>query len=159
MGRLCFSILELSPNDHDWSEYVQVIEAEGQATLAFAPIDEPSLRHYVMAKHSGRVVGFLIYEVSSPTVDYPLVVAGTTLTEAHIVAFGVQEAYRRRGIGRALQEHALNRAKALGCYQLRSISYGRENDRLKLAMGFAVIPDQRQLIFLMPLRTASKQPR
>ena len=68
------------------------------------------------------------------------VVDGRPLTEANIIAFGVKQLYRKQGIGTALQEHTLRRAKAPGCYQVRSTSDGDhpENHRLKLAMGFAV---------------------
>ena len=87
----------------------------------------------------------------------PLVVGGKTLTEAKIVAFGVKETYRRQGIGRALQEHAIRRARELGCYQVRSVSGADHaaNRQLKLAMGFAVEPMERNkptLAFIMPLR-------
>ena len=65
------------------------------------------------------------------------VVDGRPLTEANIIAFGVKQLYRKQGIGTALQEHTLRRAKAPGCYQVRSTSDGDhpENHRLKLAMG------------------------
>ena len=87
----------------------------------------------------------------------PLVVDGQMLKEAKIIAFGVKEAYRRQGIGRALQEYAIRRARALGCYQVRSVSDGThpENRQLKLAMGFAVEPMERDkptLAFIMPLK-------
>ena len=90
----------------------------------------------------------------------PVVLNGQKLTEAKILAFGVWEAYRRRGIGRALQEHTLRRARALGCYQVRSVSDADhpENQRLKLAMGFAVEPMERDkptLAFIMPLTRTS----
>lgn len=87
----------------------------------------------------------------------PLVVDGQTLTEAKIVAFGVKEAYRRQGIGRALQEYVIRRARELGCYQVRSVSGADHaaNRQLKLAMGFAVEPmerDEPTLAFIMPLK-------
>ena len=109
------SIHELTPDHRDWQEYVDVIDAEGQARWAFDARFERFPRHYVAAKADGCVVGFVMYVVwdigphdrSHP----PLVVDGQKLTEAKIVAFGVKEAYRRQGIGRALQEHAIRRAK------------------------------------------------
>ena len=113
-----------------------------------------------MAKQDGHVVGFLMYVVweigPNDRSHRPLVVDGRALTEAKIIAFGVNQAYRRQGIGRALQEHTLRRAKALGCYQVRSVSDGDhpENHQLKLAMGFAVEPMERDkptLAFIMPL--------
>ena len=60
-------------------------------------------------------------------------------------------------IGRALQEHVIRRARELGCYQVRSVSGAEHpaNRQLKLAMGFAVEPMERDkptLAFVMPLR-------
>ena len=112
-----------------------------------------------MAKKDGRVVGFLTYvvwNIGPHDRDHPpLAVDGRTLKEAKIIAFGVKEAYRRQGIGRALQEYAIRRARALGCYQVRSVSDADhpENRQLKLAMGFAVEPMERDkptLAFIMP---------
>ena len=87
----------------------------------------------------------------------PLVVDGQNITEAKIVAFGVKESYRRHGIGRALQEYVIGRARALGCYQVRSVSGADHpaNRQLKLAMGFGVEPMERDkptLAFVMPLK-------
>ncbi len=156
------SIRELNADDRDWPEFVAVINGEGQARWAFDAHFEPFPRHFVMAKQDGRVVGFLMYVVwdigPNDRGHRPLIVAGRPLTEAKIIAFGVKEEYRRQGIGRALQEHTLRRTQALGCYQVRSVSDGDhpENHRLKLAMGFAVEPmerDQPALAFIMPLRT------
>ena len=155
-------IQELTPDDRDWAEYVEVINGEGQARWAFDAHFESFPRHFVMAKQNGRVVGFLMYVVwdigPNDRGQRALMVDGRPLTEAKIIASGVKKEYRRQGIGRALQEHTLHRAKALGCYQVRSVSDGNhpENHRLKLAMGFAVEPmerDQPTLAFIMPLRT------
>jgi GNAT superfamily N-acetyltransferase len=88
---------------------------------------------------------------------------GAALLEAKVLAFGVPPAYRRHGIGRALQEHVLVAAKQLGCYQVRSHSSGSHsaNHRLKLRMGFGVYPiqrgdDRRGAYFVMPLRAANE---
>ena len=81
---------------------------------------------------------------------------GKALTEAKIIAFGVPPTHRRQGIGRALQENVLRRARALGCYQVRSVSrWSRQaNHQLKLSMGLAVEPmkrDEPSVAFVMPL--------
>ena len=155
------SIHELTPNHRDWQEYVDVIDAEGQARWAFDARFECFPRRYVAAKADGCVAGFVMYVVwdigphdrSHP----PLVVDGQTLREAKIVAFGVKEAYRRRGIGSALQEYVIRRARELGCYQVRSVSGADHpaNRQLKLDMGFGVEPMERDkptLAFIMPLK-------
>ena len=131
------SILEVTPKHRDWPEYVAAINGDGQERWAFDVHFEPFPRHFVMAKQDGHVVGFLMYVVweigPNDRSHRPLVVNGRALTEAKIIAFGVKQAYRRQGIGRALQEHTLRRAKALGCYQVRSVSDGDhpENHQLK----------------------------
>jgi len=53
-------------------------------------------------------------------------------------------------------ERTLKRAKAFGCYQVRSGSYSDhpENQQLKLSMGIAMEPMKREepcLAFVMPL--------
>ncbi len=67
---------------------------------------------------------------------------GDTLYEAFVQTFAVDEAYRRSGYGRILQEAALQKAGELGCYQMRSWSSAdREaNYALKISLGFAVLP-------------------
>ena len=154
-------IHELTPEHPEWQEYVEVIKGEGQERWAFSPDFERFSRNYVVAKQDGRVVGFLMYVIwkigPNDRGHPPLIVDGEPLIEAKIIAFGVKETYRRHGIGMALQEHVLRRAKSLGCYQVRSVSDGGHpaNQRLKLAMGFAVEPMERDkptLAFIMPLR-------
>ena len=112
--------------DPCWQELVEVIGEEGQAKAAFDPFFVRFERHFVAAQQSGRVVGFLMYvvwEIGPHDRRHPIVKRdGKVLTEAKIIAFGVQPAQRRHGIGRALQEHVLRRARALGCYQVRSVS-------------------------------------
>ena len=99
---------------------------------------------------------YVVWNIGPQDRDHPpLAVDGRTLKEAKIIAFGVKEAYRRQGIGRALQGYAIRRARALGCYQVRSVSDGThpENRQLKLAMSFAVEPMERDkptLAFIMP---------
>ena len=119
-------IEELKSGDPCWQELVEVIGEEGQAKAAFDPFFVRFERHFVAAQQSGRVVGFLMYvvwEIGPHDRRHPIVKRdGKVLTEAKIIAFGVPSAQRRQGIGRALQEHVLRRARALGCYQVRSVS-------------------------------------
>jgi GNAT superfamily N-acetyltransferase len=87
------------------------------------------------------------------------------VTEAKILAFGVDSTHQRQGIGRALQEAALHVARTLGCYQVRSYSGGSNeaNHHLKLSMGFGVHPvvrgtDTRGVYFVMPLKQEPEEP-
>ena len=154
------SIEELGSRNAGWQELVEVISREGQANEAFDPFFVPFARHFVAARWDGRVAGFLmfvVWEIGPHDRGHAAVKRnGKALTEAKIIAFGVPPAHRRQGIGRALQEYVLCRARALGCYQVRSVSrWSRQaNHQLKLSMGFAVEPmerDEPSLAFVMPL--------
>ena len=155
------SIEEMTPDHPKWQELVDVITQENQAGWAFNSHFEQFARYFLAAKQDGDIVGFLmfvVWDIGPNDRDHPPVeIYGKRLQEAKIIAFGVKEAYRRRGIGRALQEYTLKRAKELDCYQVRSVSDmdHPENHQLKLSMGFAVEPMERKepsLAFIMPLR-------
>ena len=98
-----FAIHELTQHDGDWEQYVDVISGEDQVQWAFNETDERSSRHFVMAKQDGCIVGFIVYVVQEigRSCTSPLMVNGGALTEAKIIAFGVQEAYRRQALGGA----------------------------------------------------------
>ncbi len=155
------TIEEWTPQHPRWTELAAAIEVEQQATWAFAPLFADFPRHFLVALQEDVVVGFLmfvVWEIGPHDRMMPtLQLNGVALTEAKIIAFGVRESHRRQGIGRALQEHTLQRARELGCYQVRSVSGGDhpENYQLKLSMGFAVEPMERDapsVAFVMPLR-------
>ena len=160
-----FSIEEMTPDSPEWQELVDVITQENQTGWAFNPHFEQFTRYFLAAKQDGDIVGFLmfvVWDIGPHDRDQPPIqVDGQTLREAKIIAFGVKEAYRRQGIGRALQEYTLKRAKELDCYQVRSVSDmdHPENHQLKLSMGFAVEPMEREepsLAFIMPLNQVEK---
>ena len=86
------------------------------------------------------------------------------LTEAKVIAFGVNPTFRRQGIGRRLQELLIERAKAAGCYQVRSHSSASNiaNHQLKLSLGFAIHPldktsDRDGAYFILPLHAQSNR--
>jgi GNAT superfamily N-acetyltransferase len=124
-----------------WPDVAALLEAAGQMSWVAGV---PSPLHLV-ALVGGEPVGFLTFIVREigPADNCPPL----GLTEAKVVAFGVREDARRRGIGSALQRRLLERAGALGCYQVRSRSDvgHEENHRLKLRLGFAVSPHVRTL--------------
>lgn len=156
-----FVIEEWSPGHPRWDELGRVIEEQGQANWAFGDHHAEFPHYFLAALVDGEVAGFLmfvVWEIGPHDRKYPAVQRdGVTLKEAKIFAFGVQKAYRRQGISRALQERALVRAKGLNCYQVRSTSNQNypESHQLKLSMGFAVEPMERDepwLTFIMPLQ-------
>ena len=160
-----FSIEEMTSDHPEWQELVDVITHEKQAGWAFNSHFDQFARYFLAAKQDGAIVGFLMFVVwgigPNDRAQPPIQMHGKTLREAKIIAFGVKEAYRRQGIGRALQEYTLQRAKELDCYQVRSVSDmdHPENHQLKLSMGFAVEPMEREepsLAFIMPLSQIEK---
>lgn len=101
--------------------------------------------HILAAFVHGRVVGFLrllIQVVGSEEGRTPIDHHGVNITEAYVEAFGVDPGFRRRGIGSALQERAMDYARHAGCYQIRSHSpvTSRENYALKLVSGYTIHP-------------------
>ncbi len=158
-----FRIETWTPTHQNWQELAALIAAENQTRWALNARFERFSRHFLVALQETEVVSFVtfvVWGIGLHDRDHPAVqLRGQTLTEAKIIAFGVQQDYRRQGIGRALQEHVIDRAKKLGCFQVRSVSGEGyfENHQLKLSMGFAVEPTERNkktAAFIMSLRLA-----
>ena len=156
------SIQELTPDHPDWQEFVGLVNDLKQEDWAFNPYFEQFSRYFLAARQEGTLVGFLmfvVWDIGPHDRDHPPIqIHGKTLKEAKILAFGVKEGYRRQGIGTALQEYAIKQAKLFDCYQVRSVSGENypENHLLKLAMGFAVEPmerDEKCLAFVLPLKS------
>ncbi len=160
-----FSIEELTTDHPDWREFVALVNDLNQEDWAFNPYFERFSRYFLAAKQDGIIVGFLmfvVWDIGPHDRDHPpLQMYGKTLREVKILAFGVKDGYRRQGIGTALQEYAIKQAKLFGCYQVRSVSGENHpaNHQLKLSMGFAVEPmerDEKCLAFVMPLKSKKR---
>ena len=156
------SIEELTHDHPDWQEFVGLVNDLNQEGWAFNPYFDRFSRYFLAAKQDGSIVGFLmfvVWDIGPHDREHPPIqIHGKTLKEAKILAFGVKEGYRRQGIGTALQEYTIKQAKLFNCYQVRSVSGENypENHLLKLAMGFAVEPmerDEKCLAFVMPLKS------
>jgi GNAT superfamily N-acetyltransferase len=155
------TVAEWQPDHPRWSEALAAVAALGQSdwTAASAPWHRST--HLLIAQQDGEIAGFLRFVVQEigPELDRPpVMVDDRPLIEAKVLAFGVLPAFRRRGIGRALQEAMIARAAQLGCYQVRSHSSGTNtaNHRLKLSLGFGVHPivrgeDTTGVYFILPL--------
>ena len=93
-------------------------------------------------------VGFLRFLVQIIGADVgrpPVLQDGAPLTEGFVEAFGVDPAARRLGIGSALQAHAIEHCRSLGCHQMRSRSpvSGVENYALKVAARYVLSPSEQ----------------
>lgn len=121
------------------------------------------LEHFwLVALVEGEIAGLLHYALQYIGDDddcQRVTLNGDELMEGKVMGFVVVEKFRRRGIGRSLQQTAITHARQQGCYQLRSHSSGDKyaNHQLKLSMGFTVHPtirkdDNAGAYFIMPLR-------
>ena len=145
-----------------WPELMQLVAELGQSAWVSFAADFHRSSHLLVATHEQAVAGFLrfvVQEIGSDDGRPAVTFHGRPLTEAKVLAFGVVPAYRRQGIGRALQLAAIDHATRLGCYQVRSHSsgYNTANHRLKLSLGFGVHPvvrgdDTAGVYFILPLR-------
>jgi GNAT superfamily N-acetyltransferase len=147
-----------------WSDLQHLIAAQDQTRWAETQAEWHLSSHFLVASLEGHIVGFLrfVTQVIGVEDDHaPVSYNNVPLTEAKILAFAVDSAYRRQGIGRALQKAAISLASELGCYQVRSHSSGSNaaNHQLKLSMGFGVQPiirghDKGGVYFILPLKSA-----
>lgn len=152
--------LEEWPETHPgWPALMECVQAEGQVNWVNFSAGFHRSSHMVVALWNEEVIGFLrlVTQEIGPDMDTPAILyRGEALIEAKVLAFGVKPAYRRQGIGRALQKAAIDLARRLGCYQLRSYSNDEHeaNHHLKLSMGFGVQireDDRAGVYFIMPL--------
>jgi GNAT superfamily N-acetyltransferase len=141
-----FRIESWSEDDPRWAELVELFDTQEQ--LRWVLPDEKRLRpssEVLVAVADERPVGFLVFLVQE--IGPPDNCPAFGQTEAKVVAFAVRAEYRRRGIGTALQRRALEVARQLDCYQLRSVTdvWRDENRQVKLALGFGVHPTVRRV--------------
>lgn len=159
-------IQEWDENHARWNEFVQCLEAAAPEQAAFVLGDYArGLPCFLfVALLMGGIIGFLrfgIQPIGSEERCSPLVLNGMPLMEANIHAFAVSQSHRNRGVGTALQKHAITRARELGCYQLVSHTgyENHANHHLKLSLGFCAQPEGSgsggSIRFLMPLAVAS----
>jgi GNAT superfamily N-acetyltransferase len=117
-----------------------------------------ALESHVLAAFDGtRCTGFLRYlvQVIGAEEGRPAVMHnGEPLLEGYVEAFGVDPQRRRCGIGTALQQHAAQRCRAAGCYQMRSRSpvTSAENYALKIAAGYVLHPSRQNDSYYFLLR-------
>ncbi len=163
-----YRIEEWEESHPHWEDVLALIAEQGQADWFTFSADWHLRSHLLVAHVDHRPVGFLrfVVQVIGLEDDHePVTLHGQALIEAKILAFGVRGEYRRLGIGRALQQKAVQIAMERGCYQVRSFSGGNhsENHRLKLEMGFGIQPivrdgDTRCAYYILPLRANAFAP-
>ena len=148
---------------HDQAAH-DLAEALGQAEHFTFDAEWHLETHTLVAVASERLVGFLRFAVQEIGADCEragLTSQGRPMREAYVLAFGVAEDQRRRGVGTALQSELIERATTLGCFQVRSRSAGDRvaNHALKLSLGFGVHPTKATdgaVFFVLPLPHAGR---
>ncbi len=147
--------------DSRWQELEKMMEAADQRRYLDVHFEWHLEHFWFVALMDGEIAGLLHYALQYIGDDddcQRVVLNGNELTEGKVMGFVVVEKFRRRGIGRSLQQHAIAHARQQGCYQLRSHSSGDKhaNHQLKLSMGFSIHPtirrdDNAGAYFIMPL--------
>ena len=153
------TIQRCRPGDQHYQVIHDLAKALGQAEWLTFDADWQLDSRILIAVASGRPVGFLSFAIQEIGADCNrpgLTLHGEPLREAKVLAFGVAENQRRRGVGTALQNELIRLAKTLGCHQVRSRSGGDRlaNHALKLSLGFGVHPttaSDAAVFFVLPL--------
>jgi GNAT superfamily N-acetyltransferase len=147
-------VFHYSPEKPNWQDYVGHLRRCGQGRWVLDGRDKPQSSELIMLglEQDNAVAASLTLKVQ------PIVIPATEwaggketelkdangelLRETFVQTFFVDEAYRRQGLGEALQREALEVTRQLGCYQMRSWSSLDKdtNYRLKLKLGFAAHP-------------------
>lgn len=146
-------IQRVTPENPLWSSMVSFLHRVNEARWVLDKQDFPQDGIlFLAAAADGEVVGGLTLkqqDIIVPATEWsgneahPLTGPdGGVLREAFVQTFHIDEAHQRQGYGRALQAAALEWARELGCYQMRSWSSldRPANYALKLGMGFAAAP-------------------
>ena len=143
----------IAPAHPDWPALVAHLHRTDDARWVLDDEDEPFANTYFLGiKHGAAIIASLTLKRQPITVPASTWSGGEDhwlcgpddlpLEELFVQTFTVEEAYRHRGHGEALQRAGLDLATELGCYQLRSwSSFDRTaNYALKLKLGFAAHP-------------------
>jgi GNAT superfamily N-acetyltransferase len=156
--RFAVQVKEVQPGTADF-ELVLVLAARVLAQDRHLTSSFPDAQEsHVLGAFDGTVcAGFLRYvvQVIGAEAGRPAVLrSGHPLREDYVEAFGVDPRLRRRGIGTALQQHAVRQCRIAGCYQMRSRSRvtSTENYALKIAAGYALHPSHENDSYYFLLR-------
>ena len=144
---MAYQIIEFEHGHKIWNALLEAATTIGEATVKQLTMEMDWIKsnHILVAVSDDRPVGVLRLVTQRLGEDEdrpPIVFRGETLIEGKVITFGVIPEVRRRGIGRALQEKAIELARERGCYQLRSRSWyhSQANFHLKISMGSGIQP-------------------
>lgn len=160
------AVVEHWTSEHPrWAELMSLPDVED--LLLEEKVEPWHLGVYTLVALEGtKIVGVLRFWTQVIGVDEdkpPYLVAGEPAVEAKVVTLHVLDSHRRRGVGSRLELAAVEWARELGCYQLRSRSPYRSagNHGLKAALGFGISPGRNRpdgsedtAFFVLPLQLA-----
>ena len=143
-----YPIVEIEQGQKIWHDLLEVAPTIGEATHRQPNLElEWARSNHILVAMTGKeqpvgVLRFVAQRLGEDEERPPVVFEGEELVEAKVISFGVLPEYRRQGIGRALQERAIEIARGEGCYQFRSRSWyhSEANFHLKISMGSGIQP-------------------
>jgi GNAT superfamily N-acetyltransferase len=140
-------ILELNLGHQLWAALLEAAPSIGESVLQqlTLQIEWALSDHILVAVKNEQPVGVLrliTQRLGEDEERPPIVFKGETLVEAKVISFGVMPDHQNLGIGRMLQEHAIQLARESKCYQLRSRSryHSKANFHLKISLGSGIQP-------------------
>ncbi|WP_306369715.1 GNAT family N-acetyltransferase [Nocardiopsis sp. CC223A] len=129
LGAILRLLRELGDTTHTQSAHVRMSSA---AVRAWTRMENDPDRTVLVAEQRGQIIGTLdLLVIANLTHDaQPWAVADNLVVDPNL---------RRRGIGRALMEDALDRASRAGCYKVELLSHesGQGAHAFYKALGFA----------------------
>lgn len=146
------AIQEYTTQHPQWQAYLDHLQRVDVLRHALDEEQPKQNTYYLGIWQEERIVGHISIQLQpivapatpwSENQDIPILdSSGQVLKETFVQTFAVEGRHQRRGYGRALQQAALDKTRALGGYQMRSWSSTDRpaNYALKVAMGFAVHP-------------------
>ena len=142
-----YPVIEIEHGHKIWGALLEAATTIGEATVRQLTMEMDWIKadHVLVAVSDGQPVGLLRLVTQRLGEDEdrpPIIFRGETLIEGKVISFGVVPECRNQGIGRALQEKAVELAREEGCYQLRSRSWyhAQANFHLKISMGSGIQP-------------------
>ena len=148
-------VIELTPEHASWQALVSHLHVCAQAKWVLDEGGRPKEEHlYFLGLRIGEgVAGSLTLKKQEIVIPHTAWAGDRDrlvkdkddhpLYETFVQSFFVEEYHRQQGHGAALQLTALEKTRALGCYQMRSWSSLDKdaNYRLKLKLGFGFHPE------------------
>jgi GNAT superfamily N-acetyltransferase len=146
-----YPIIEIKPGHRLWAALFEAAPYMGKSVLQQLTLEiEWALSNHILVavRHElpVGVLRFITQRLGEDEERPPIVFKGETLVEAKVISFGVMPENRNQGIGRKLQEHAIQLARELKCYQLRSRSryHSKANFHLEMSLRSGIQPSLQE---------------